>query len=209
VVTLCGGPPEAIVAEISLAISKGCTGIVSFGIAGGLDPELQPGTCIVARSIVTAQARFDSHPEWSSRLLKSIPGSIHADIAGVRSPVTTPADKRAMGLATGAAAVDMESILLVGAAAAHSLPFAAVRVVADPCHRALPPAALINLQPDGTPDLSAVMRSLMVRPLQISALIRIALDARTARAALTRSRRLLGPGFGFHDDDEALAVPAQ
>ena len=197
VVTLCGSRADTFAEELRAAIANGVRGIVSFGIAGGLSAKMKPGDCIVARSIVTPEERFDSHQEWSSRLLQSIPGAIHADIAGVREPVSDPTGKLMLGRSTGASVVDMESMLCVNAAVAHNLPFAAVRVVADPLHRELPPAALVSLRDDGTADLSAVMRSVAGRPRQINALVRLALDARTARAALTRSRRLLGPGFGL------------
>jgi hypothetical protein len=36
-------------------------------------------------------------------------------------------------------------------------------------------------------------------PGQVPALLRLALDARTARASLARGRRLLGAGLGFPD----------
>src|SRR5262249_29877901 len=136
-------------------------------------------------------------------------GSLHADIAGVQAPVASPAEKRSMGQATGAVAVDMESFVSVDAAITHGLPFAAVRVVADPCHRALPPAAIGTLLADGTPDLSAVVRSVIAKPSQLSALIRIALDARAARATLMRLRGQIGSGFGLHDLAEALFTPAE
>ena len=209
VLSISGTQPDTLAAAVAAAIAKGCQGVISFGIAGGLVPHLRPGDCIVARSVVMGDRRLESHSEWSKRLLQAIPGSIHADIAGVQAPVASPADKRSMGLATGAVAVDMESFLSVDAAVAHNLPFAAVRVVADPCHRALPPAAIGTLLADGTPDLSAVMRSVIAQPRQLRALIRIALDARAARATLTRLRRRLGSGFGLHDLTEAMLTPAE
>jgi len=205
--TICSSRPDILAADLAAAIAMGCRGIVSFGVAGGLAGHVKPGTCIVARSVVTAEQRFDSHLEWASRLLQTIPGAIHADIAGSRALVATPADKIALGRSTGAAAVDMESVLCVGAAVAHGLPFAAVRVVADPHHRVLPHAAQVGLLPDGTPDLSAVMRSVMGRPHQVAALIRVALDTRTARSALVRARRQLGPGFGLLEVAEAAMTP--
>jgi hypothetical protein len=114
-----------------------------------------------------------------------------------------------MNLATGAAAVDMESFLSVDAAVTHDLPFAAVRVVADPSHRALPPAAIGTLLADGTPDLSAVMRSVLAQPGQLTSLIRLAFDARAARATLTRLRAGIGSGFGLHDLADAMFTPAE
>jgi hopanoid-associated phosphorylase len=207
VITVCATRPDVLVADLAAAIARGCSGIMSFGIAGGLASHLKPGTCIVARSVVTAQGRFDSHLEWASRLLQTIPGAIHADLAAAHAPVSTAAEKAALGRATGAAAVDMESSLCIGAAIAHGLPFAAIRVVAEPCHRPLPPAAQLELRPDGTPHLPAVVRSMIERPRQVGALIQLALDTRTARATLVRARRVLGPGFGLVELAEPLVAP--
>jgi hopanoid-associated phosphorylase len=205
VVAICSGRADILAADIAATVAKGCRGIVSFGIAGGLAHHLEPGTCIVGRSVVTAQQSFDSHLEWASYLLQTIPGAIHADVAGVHAPVVTPAEKAALGHATGAFVVDMESHICADIAAAHGLPFTAVRVVADPSHRALPPAAQIALRPDGRPDMPAVLRSVLNRPHQISALVRVGLDTRAARAALVRARRLLGPGFGLIEREPVLA----
>lgn len=206
VVAICGGHAERLAAELAALIAQGCRGIVSFGIAGGLTEHAQPGTCIVGRSVVHGDGRFESHLEWASRLLQSIPGSVHADIAAVHAPVISSSDKVALGRSTGASAVDMESHLCARAAATHGLPFAVVRVVADPWHRALPPAAQIGLLPNGKPDMPRVMRSVMQRPHQVAALIRVGLDTRNARAALVRARRQLGPGFGLFDPVDAIVA---
>ena len=194
VVVVTGGAANAN--AISAAVRQGCRGIISFGIAGGLTPDLRPGACIVARSIVTGDRKYHSHREWFDRLLSAIPGSIHADIAGAETPVCSPGDKRKMAVATGAVAVDMESAGSAIAALKHKLPFAALRVVADPSHRTLPPAALSERLINGATDLSAVWRSVVAQPSQCGGLLRLALDTRTARTALVRTRRLLGHGFG-------------
>jgi hypothetical protein len=195
VVVVTGGAANAD--AISAAVRQGCKGIISFGIAGGLAPDLKPGACIVARSIVTGDRKYHSHRGWLDRLRAAIPGSIHADIAGTETLVCGPGDKRKMAVATGAVAVDMESAGSAIAALKHKLPFAALRVVADPSHRSLPPAALSERLVDGTTDLSAVWRSIVAQPGQLGGLLRLALDTRTARAALLRSRRRLGHGFGL------------
>lgn len=195
VIVLCGSAANAD--AISAAVRDGCQGIISFGIAGGLASYLNPGACIVARSVVTSDRRFDTHREWSAKLLATIPGSIHADIAGVEMPVCNAEEKTKMAIATGAVAVDMESAGAAIAAITNTLPFAALRVVADPYHRKLPPAALSERLADGKTDLAAIWRSIIAQPSQLGALVRLALDTRTARAALVRSRRLSGHGFGF------------
>ena len=52
---------------------------------------------------------------------------------------------------------------------------------------------------DGGVDLPAVLRSLLLAPWQLPALIRTGLEAETAFRALLRGHRLLGPGFGGPD----------
>ena len=108
-----------------------------------------------------------------------------------------PDEKRLLHDATSSVAVDMESHVAAEAAEAHGLPFAACRVILDPAHRALPPAALIDLRPDGTPDVAAVLRSVIRHPRQLPALLNVAADARAARLALRAGRRRLGPGLSF------------
>ena len=207
VVTVCGSS-AVISAGLSRAIADGCRGIVSFGIAGGLVPHASPGRWVVAREIITETRRFAAHPNWSSRLMELIPGALQAEIAAVCAPVSTASDKQALANATGAVAVDMESGLAAQAAAAHDLPFAALRVVADPSHRALPPAARLPLRADGTANLLAVMFSLLQQPSQLGDLIRVGRDAGIARAALTHGRRFIGSHFAFDDQIAGVRAPA-
>ena len=54
--------------------------------------------------------------------------------------VPDPQAKQALRRTSGAAAVDTESHIVAGVAAAHRLPFVAFRVVADSVRRTLPPA---------------------------------------------------------------------
>jgi nucleoside phosphorylase len=122
-----------------------------------------------------------------------------ADVAGVDAPVADPAAKAALHASTGAAAVDMESAVVARAAARHRLPFAILRAIADPAQRALPPAALVALRPDGGIDRAAIVAALARAPLQLPALARLALDARRAFAALVRARALLGADFAGVD----------
>ncbi len=98
----------------------------------------------------------------------------------------------------------MESHVAARVAAEHGLPFFALRAIADPLARTLPPATLIAMRPDGGIDLHAVMRSVAHRPRQLPQLMRIGLDARRALGALARGRRLLGDRLGYADLDELV-----
>jgi hopanoid-associated phosphorylase len=180
---------------LSLAVRNDCRSIISFGVAGGLAPELLPGDCVVASTIVDYPTLRATDRTWSRKLLDAIPDARHGPIVGANSIVSGPAGKHELYAMTGAVAVDMESHLVARFAAAHGLAFAAVRVIIDPAHRLVPPAAMLAMGPSGAADLSAMLHEILVRPWQLSALLRIAADAYAARVALIRLRRMVGPGF--------------
>jgi adenosylhomocysteine nucleosidase len=212
---ICSGDGRNLTPALKEAIADGCGGLISFGVAGGLDPRLKPGTCVVGSAIVIGDVRHETDRHWSQRLLEAMPGAVHGVLAGADGPVCTPADKRTLNRQTGALAVDTESHVVAQAATGHGLPMVAIRVIADPAHRALPEAALTAIRADGTTDVLAVLRSVARRPHQLPGLLRTALDARAARATLLRGRRLLKPAHvaaGFRPAraaDTAFPEPVQ
>ena len=199
-----GGRAPALVAALERELALGACAVISFGIAGGLAENVTCGTWLVARAIVTPAQRWPCDAAWSRILAERLPGARTADLAGADTPVTEPAAKRALHSATGATAVDTESHIAAAIAAAHGLPFAAFRVVADSARRSLPPAASVALAPDGRISGGAVLGSLARTPAQLPSLLRTAIDARTAFRALSRGRRLLGPGLAYPDLGELL-----
>jgi adenosylhomocysteine nucleosidase len=180
-----------------LAKLKDCRGLISFGVAGGLSPDLRPGTCVVGSAIVSGTKRFVTHRGWSQSVLETIPDAVHGEIAGVSAPVAHPDDKRALHLDTGAIAVDMESHIVASAAAERGIPMAAIRVITDPAHRTLPKTALAAMRQNGTIDIISVISSVVKHPFELPALLRIARDAAAARTALRHGRRVLGSSLGF------------
>jgi adenosylhomocysteine nucleosidase len=197
---ICSGNGKDLAASLSRAIAEGATGVLSFGVAGGLSPALRPGTCIIGSAILFEAtgriSRIATDDGWSRRLLQTIPGAVPGMLFGVPRPVTHPQAKAALFVKTGAIAVDMESHIVGGVAASHGLPMAAIRVVADPAARAIPPSALAAMRPNGTTDIAAMIWSMLKRPGDLPAVVRTALDARAARATLLRGRQLLEPGLG-------------
>jgi adenosylhomocysteine nucleosidase len=214
VTVICGGGRSQLKGALEAALRQGCRGILSFGIAGGLAPHLKPGACIVARDIISEHGRYSSHDGWAQSLMDmmrdaadrhAVPG--HAalrdisfgDIAGADVPIASTRAKRTLHEKTGAVAVDMESHVAARIAAENKIPFAAFRVITDPSHRALPPAALVATSAQGTVDVRAVIRSLLRHPKQVPTLFRVALDSWAARQVLVPSRRFLGPNLGLPD----------
>ena len=207
------GTGDALVLERALkaAVAKQVSAIISFGVAGGLAPGLAAGSKLVARAIISEDgARYYSDPAWSRRLADALGGATIGDIAGVDAPVAGCAEKRALHSKTGAHAADTESHVAARIAAAYGLPFAAFRVVADPADRQLPHAALVAVKPDGSIALGAIAGSILRDPRQVPQLLRIALDARAAFAALFRGRKVIAGTLGFSDFHEFLLdLPAE
>lgn len=210
VLVICRGPD--ISETLQLAFEAGCRSIISFGVAGGLAPDLRPGDWIVASEVLDAHTARPTHPIWSRNLLETIPELRYGPVIGVPAPVADPRAKRELHARTGAIAVDMESHIVAQFAAAHGMSFAVARVVVDPAHRRVPDAALIALRPGGGTNLAAILREVLAKPAQVFPLLRIAGDAYAARNALLRLRRLLGPGYGISEtaesvEDRAIRLP--
>jgi adenosylhomocysteine nucleosidase len=188
-----------LIDALEQAIQRGARGIISFGIAGGLAPHLRLGDCVVPSAIMTEKRRFQTDAEWSAGLLAGLKRAHDGAIIGVDAAVADPRTKRGLHERTGAVAVDMESHVVAEIAEAYGVPFTALRVVADPAHRVLPPAALMPLRNNGKPDLRSIFESVARGPRQMPALVKLARDAYVARRALLRSREMLGPRLGFPD----------
>jgi hopanoid-associated phosphorylase len=210
VVVTCRGAEADVAHTLRRAIRSGCRSVLSFGIAGGLDPDLRAGDCIIASDIADAHQLHPTDPNWARNLVEAIPGARLGRIAGVNSVASDVATKRDLYRRTRAVAVDMESHIAARIAADHKVAFAAIRVVLDPAHRALPEAAVLAANEDGSVNLAPVMRAIFGYPSQLPALVQLGLDAYAARSALKRLRRLLGPGFGLSrlSDDIEPQVPA-
>ena len=114
-----------------------------------------------------------------------------ASSTGSSGAATTALAKAALYSATGALIVDMESHHVADLARAHNLPFIVIRAVADTALDDLPEAALVGLNEEGRPAIGAVLLSLLKKPWQLPALIRVALRSRAALAALLGGRAAL------------------
>jgi adenosylhomocysteine nucleosidase len=186
-----GGHAEATRRKSEELAASGITALISFGIAGALDPSLGPGDLIVADAVTMADGtRLACDPVWRERVIAKVaarPGIV----AGRSHAAATVAEKGGLFRETGALAVDMESHHVAAAATRHGLPFLVIRAIADTAGDTLPEAALVGLNEEGRPAIGAVLLSLLKKPWQLPGLIRVALRSRTAMNALLRGRAAL------------------
>ncbi len=197
---VAGGGDHARLEAMLDRLAPTARGIISIGIAGALAPGLRPGRWVVASAVRADDgADLPTDPDWTGRLVSRLPEAERGVFLGVGAVVATAAAKAELLRASNAIAVDMESHVAARVARRHRLPFVAARVISDAAHRTLPPAARVGMRGDGGVDLPAVLRSLLVAPWQLPALIRTGLEAETAFRALLRGHRLLGPGLAGPD----------
>jgi len=194
-----GGDPLGLTRALECEFARGAAAIISFGIAGGLSRDAVPGTLLVADTVVARASRWYADAAWAAALTSSLPGAVRGNVAGSDTVILEPVGKHALREATGALAVDTESHVVAAFAAARGVPFAVLRVIADPATRALAPAAGKGMRPNGTINQRAVFGSLLRTPGQFPMLLRNANDTRLALRALSRGRRHLGPGLGYPD----------
>ncbi len=141
---------EALVAE-------GATALLSFGIAGALDPGRSPGDLIVANDIVLPSGEtLPCDPAWQGDLRRSLQGGAFSTISGTvlgsAVPLLTLADKARAYALSGAQAVDMESHAVAEVATRAGIPFLAIRAIADTAQDALPAFVMDAVTEDGKPD---------------------------------------------------------
>ena len=174
----------------------GIRGIVSFGVAGGLNPELRSGDIVVASAIVTAKQRWATVESLTENLIalpvKRKRAIVSGVLAGVEEVVTGQTAKAALRATTGADAVDMESHIAARYAEHYGLPFAAVRVISDPAHRALPELTMNAIKPNGNVDMWKVMRGIARNPRTIPHLISTGRDFSRALRSLKGCAGALG-----------------
>jgi len=180
-----GGELAAIAARH--LVDAGAAALMSFGLAGGLDPTLSAGTVVLPSEVISrGGARFLTSPGWREQLSNAI-AKRRPVAAGTlltsAQPIGAVADKAAAFRETGAVAVDMESLGVAEVSAAHSLPFVAVRVIVDTATEVLP-RAVVAASRGGQVNIRRLIGGLAAAPLDLVALIRLARAYRAAARSL-------------------------
>jgi hopanoid-associated phosphorylase len=201
VVVVCsGGASDRLRERLDALDLHELRAVISFGLACGLDPTLQPGELVVAthrRTDAPRAADCALASALSARLAACGMRPREGEVLGVDALLIDPLAKQSAYAASKAAIADMESHVAAHYAQSHGLAFAALRAVSDPAWRALPPLARQALRPDGRVNYPSVLVALARDPVQIGTLMRAGWDAAKAFAVLRRCRRLLGPGLGL------------
>jgi adenosylhomocysteine nucleosidase len=193
--------PQQLRALLTVFDPTTIRGVISFGVAGGLDPALRSGDVVVATEVLSGDTRWLAGLALNDDLIETVALGrrrvVRGCVAGVEQVVAARSGKAALRSETGAAAVDMESHIAAAYAAEAGLPFAALRVIADPATRALPAIARNAIKPNGDIDLRKVLRGIARNPLTLRALVSTGIDFNRALKSLRGCRGFLLGGEGL------------
>jgi adenosylhomocysteine nucleosidase len=183
------GPAAAALGARRL-LAAGARALLSWGLAGGLDPALEAGTLVLPGEVISPEGRvLLTSAAWRERVSQAI-AARHAACSGrlltCREPLSSTAAKALAFRQTGAIAVDMESSAVAEVASAGRAPFLIVRAIVDTAHDAVPEVAL-SLTRAGQDRLQVgrLLGALVRTPGDLPALIRLARRYRTASQALS------------------------
>jgi adenosylhomocysteine nucleosidase len=202
IVICSSSDPQQLRALLATLDSTTFRGVVSFGVAGGLDPSLKTGDVVVATEVMAGDTKFLADMALNEEMIASAALKrsrvtrrrrrvVRGGLAGVERVVAASSCKAALHSETGAAAVDMESHIAAAYAAQAGLPFAALRVISDPAHRALPELAQNAIKPNGDICMRTIMRGVVRNPKTLKELVSTGIDFNLALRSLRNCRGFL------------------
>ena len=183
-------------------VKEGAGALMSWGLAGGLDPALAAGTIVLPSEVVSSDgAVFATASAWRDQLLRAVAASqavCGGRLLTCRELLGSPADKASAWRRMSAVAVDMESLAIAEIAAENRLPFLAVRAVVDTAADSLPPGLMAAAREGDRKRLAPLLGALVRAPGELPDFIRLFRRYRAASRALARVARsgALAPPHG-------------
>jgi nucleoside phosphorylase len=150
-VVIGAGNSRRLRAQLSRLSTNIYTSVVSFGVCGGLHEGLAVGQLLSGDAVI-----------------------------GQDKIVADPSAKLLLGRRSGAFGVDTETHIAKEYAESRNIPFQVARAVLDTVDQQVPPAALLPLNRDGSPDKVAIAKSVFFHPFQIPMLVQLGLQQNTA-----------------------------
>jgi len=184
-------------------LDRGAKAVVSWGIAGGLDPDLEPGTVVVPECVIDAdRGQWHADSGWRDRLLAEIGDLVpisrgqmfHAD-----EVVASPERKHHLHERWNVAAVDMESAGIARVAQGAGAAFLVIRVVGDVADQVLPKAVTKLSDEHGRLRAGAVA-GLVFRPRLWSTLLALGRANVAAGQSMRRVWAAAGPDLALVED---------
>jgi adenosylhomocysteine nucleosidase len=197
-----GMGPAAAEQGAQRLVQAGARALMSWGVAGGLDPMLAAGTVLLPTEVVSFEGRvLPTAKDWRERLSSAV-SSLCTVCAGrlltTREPITSPAEKAIAFRQSAAAGVDLESFAVAAVAMGHRMPFLAVRAIIDTALESLPRSLSAAAAGTGAADvrIGRLFGAIARAPADLPGLIRLLaryVQASRALKLVARSGALFPP----------------
>jgi adenosylhomocysteine nucleosidase len=175
VVLMLSGPGRASAARATEALLDGHRPelVISAGFAGGLDPKLQRGDIVLADTLLDeAAGSFAMQRNLVPAALAATRGVYLGRLLTVDRIICLPEEKRALGVAHGALAVDMETFAVAEVCRRREVPLMAVRAISDTADDLLPPdLERLIAQKTAAARWGAALGSILKRPSRVKDLL--------------------------------------
>jgi len=204
------GPKQASNAAAAL-IQQGADALLSWGCAGAISADIQPGTLMLPQIILSQSGLSQTEPSQATK--PRIPDTLHTDsawlshlsnllsnfckpVTGVlvssNDIITKPAQKQALYQSSGAVAVDMESAAIAKAALDADIPFMAIRAIADAVDTTIPAYISGAMDIYGNINPVRMLGLLLTHPASWLQLMRLGREFNNAKATLSLVSETLG-----------------
>jgi hopanoid-associated phosphorylase len=208
---LCGLESEAVIArkiggaEVACAaarpqkarwltrelVKNGATHLMSFGIAGGLEPGLPIGALVIGTQVMSTDGSWACDNAWAAKLAQRLPEAHCGAVWGSETLIPTAQDKLALYKKSRCMIVDMESQCAAQIAAEAKLPLAVIRVVCDGADMDVPPVVMAAIAEDGTVNIARALMHILRHPGQVPDLVHVLRGTGKAHAVLKQAAPML------------------
>jgi len=173
-------------------VKRGAKRLLSFGIAGGLEPGLPVSSMIIGSQVTSLDGSIACDNTWTTELMQKFPEAHCGSVWGSEMIVASAREKRALYEKSRCLVVDMESQCAAQIAAEANIPLAVIRVVCDSVDMDVPPVVMASIAEDGRINVGKALWHLLRHPLQVPDLFHVTRGTGRALNVLRSCGKLLG-----------------
>jgi len=174
-------------------VQRGVKRILSFGIAGGLEPGLPIGSMVIGSQVHSPDGTWPCDVEWVNQLMQKFPEAHCGGVWGSETIVASAREKRQVYEKSRCLVVDMESQCAAQIAAEANIPLGVLRVVCDSANMDVPPVVMVSIGEDGKIHIGRAMWHIMRHPTQCGDLVGMLQGTGKAHKVLRKASTALGP----------------
>ena len=154
---------DSSAAAAKILIKKGVDGLISWGIAGGINNSVQTGDIIIPETIQNNKEIYYTTSKWRRNITSHFHTTPYTVLSGkiicIEEILGSSAEKIELYNKTGAQAVDMESAAIAKIANEKKIEFISMRVILDDLNLNLPTLLTENIDGFGKINIREFIKS--------------------------------------------------